>query len=355
MPIFVNGHGGGSSSGYKYHIGSVISPTINNTSSGIELKWQDPDDIVRDGKNVEWKGTVVVANSDHKPASVYDGNIVADVTTKNAYRSNPLVTSVGGVGYYYGIFPYTKDYVVNTDEDNIIMADGGLFQYVDWSKVKEAIDDGTYKTKWKVGDTKKLRIKGNVFGQTVDGYFDTMILGFDHDFSKSITFIIKEPIASVDRTCSSMSSDEISYGFNLDAVDREVISYIKPVAKDLKYNGTNGSIYPSYNFFCLAYSELFGSGYTVRYSTTNYTIEEGNQYEYFKSEGDKGLGLDISSSNGYWLRSLQTNNNYNNYGFMRVIKSASGAFSAQFLGSQNNVNKITTSTKGYVLPCFVIG
>ncbi|MCM1218140.1 MAG: hypothetical protein NC548_26945 [Lachnospiraceae bacterium] len=157
MPVLVYGSGGGGSAGYKYPLGDVISPELEMPSNNqVNLKWGDPEDT----NSSEWKGTIVVAKKDFPPQGIEDGIRIAEITVRNQHKNTALITDVGGVGYYYGIFPYTKDYVVNNRRENVKCADGGLLKYTSWTDIISSAENGIAASKWKVGDEKKIIFSG---------------------------------------------------------------------------------------------------------------------------------------------------------------------------------------------------
>lgn len=98
----------------------------------VKFKWTDPDDLLDDAPiTCTWAGTVVIRNENRKPKNIYDGDIIVDSTTRDAYKVNWLEDNTIEVNkrYYYGIFPYhiapdgkkwvrfTKVVSVNTTQD----------------------------------------------------------------------------------------------------------------------------------------------------------------------------------------------------------------------------------------------
>lgn len=74
-----------------------------------KFKWSDPADL-SDNKPVTctWAGTIVIRKENSKPVNIYDGTVIADVTTRDAYEDTWLEdnTIEENKRYYYGIFPY---------------------------------------------------------------------------------------------------------------------------------------------------------------------------------------------------------------------------------------------------------
>lgn len=80
-----------------------------------KFKWTDPDDLLDQAPiTCTWAGTIVVRKEDEKPYNIYDGDIIANITTRDAYKNTYLEdnTIEEDKRYYYGIFPYdTNGYV----------------------------------------------------------------------------------------------------------------------------------------------------------------------------------------------------------------------------------------------------
>ena len=77
------------------------------------MKWKDPDDIATfEPDTCTWVGTVVVRNENGNPVHRWDGLLITDSITKDAYKDTWLVDNNDikkGTVYYYGIFPYHID------------------------------------------------------------------------------------------------------------------------------------------------------------------------------------------------------------------------------------------------------
>lgn len=252
MPLLLYGPGGGGPSGngagrYVYPIGNVISPSIDINGNAIALKWRDPDDAPLGGGLAEWKGTIVVAKQGSPPMDADDGEWIADITEKNSHVENALMTDVGGVGYYYGFFPYTKDYVVNNNKENTLIADGGLLMYTPWADIAAASANGTASEKWAVGDEKKITLTGAYAGEHT-----FVIADFSHDDlsdgsgKAGITFASKGSVASVTRGNSNKWTTSYLRSQTVPAVKgcfpNEVLSKIKTVNKLCNIVNSSGDV-----------------------------------------------------------------------------------------------------------------
>lgn len=74
-----------------------------------KFKWTDPDDIsTTEPDTGTWAGTVVVRKEGSAPKHRWDGDLIVDSTTRDAYKNTWLEdnTIQPNKKYYYGIFPY---------------------------------------------------------------------------------------------------------------------------------------------------------------------------------------------------------------------------------------------------------
>ena len=98
--------------------GKVTGITTELAGNGkIKLTWTDPDDIVQgDIKMVEWASTKVVYKAGSCPADPTDGTLALNSTTKDQYKTSPLLVSglENGTTYYFALFPVASDGTVNT-------------------------------------------------------------------------------------------------------------------------------------------------------------------------------------------------------------------------------------------------
>lgn len=79
------------------------------TNPHVELKWTDPIDITTwEPKPCAWEGTIVVRKENSAPLHRWDGVLITDSTTRNAYQTTALIDDTIELNkvYYYGIFPY---------------------------------------------------------------------------------------------------------------------------------------------------------------------------------------------------------------------------------------------------------
>ncbi len=113
-----------------------VSGEYDPENNAIKLKWTDPDDISTfEPDTCTWAGTVVVRNDNGAPRHKWDGVLIVDSTTKDAYKNTWLVDDTDikkGTVYYYGIFPYHVD-------ANHLDSDGNPKKHYRWTKVISVI------------------------------------------------------------------------------------------------------------------------------------------------------------------------------------------------------------------------
>lgn len=90
-----------------------------------------------------------------------------------------------------------------------------------WEQIAQAHRDGIAQDLWKVGDTKSIHVEGTVGTLEVNGDFDAVIIGFDHNAEiegTGITFQLFQkdgtPLALVDSKYTSDSTNGMKY-FNM--------------------------------------------------------------------------------------------------------------------------------------------
>jgi len=107
---------------------SHISVSYDADSGEVGIMWTDPEDISNSRPApATWAGTVVVRKEGSEPWYPWDGTILVNSTTRDAYANTPFVDSNIEINkqYYYGIFPYddkgdyrfTKVISVNTSKE----------------------------------------------------------------------------------------------------------------------------------------------------------------------------------------------------------------------------------------------
>ena len=79
----------------------------------VELKWSDPDNISSwEPKPCAWEGTVIIRKRNAAPLHRWDGELIVDSTTKDAYKDTAFIDDTIQLNrtYYYGFFPYYTAY-----------------------------------------------------------------------------------------------------------------------------------------------------------------------------------------------------------------------------------------------------
>lgn len=177
--LHASGGGGGIA------IGDVTGAAYTTYHETVSLTWTDPNDIEISGVPVaQWKGTKVVRKVGIAPASVTDGTLIANVTTRNQYSSSPLVDNTVEYGntYYYRFFPYTRQNEVTTgtslsvtpEKEQITTAPtvSGSYTY-----------DGTEQTPtWTGYDSSKMDISGDYAETNAGTYTVTFTAKHDYEF-----------------------------------------------------------------------------------------------------------------------------------------------------------------------------
>lgn len=309
MPVLTRFPGGGGDTGYIYQVGNIISPEIQKGTNGtVKLSWGDPADMVVDGKTLsEWKGSIVVCKQGKAPKHIEDGIPVCENTVKDKFKASPLVTDIGGAGYYYAIFPYTKDYAVNVSKENIVLCGSLDLEFAEWSDIAEASKSGKAEQWWKVGEEKKIELS-SPFNTEIT----LQIADFNHDDladgsgKAGITFISKEVI---DPTGLAFISAKDSYGRSWSgsnfrnvvlpnikaALPADLRDVIKKVNKFTAGEGASKNIVSTQDdLFTISQTEM---GENLVYGGTTYI--EGSQYSIF-SDVSKRTKQDVSGAVQEW-------------------------------------------------------
>lgn len=312
MPLLFYGPGGGGGgNGYKYPSEDVAGISYGRDADGnLTLSWSDPED---GGPAAEWKGTVVVCKEGEPPRNIDDGEIVCESAVKNQYRDAGLILDVGGPGYYYGVFPYTKDYVVNANEANVayIPNDGYnvALKNASWSDVAYISSQGIAGQVWSVGDEKDIVLAGKYTGSVT-----MQIAGFNHDNLVSggkagITFVSKQVIGSVGMTTKWWP--ETSMWEEVEAVYSSLPDNLKKVIKTVNKTCLKGYVNYSPQYeevqmkaFAPSAREVAADYIAATSSLRSYCPEEGAQYDIFKGGMEKHIRETVNGETAdWWTRS----------------------------------------------------
>ena len=83
------------------------------TKPHVELKWSDPVNINSwEPKPCAWEGTVIIRKRNSAPLHRWDGELIVDSTTRDAYKNTAFIDDTIQLNktYYYGFFPYYTAY-----------------------------------------------------------------------------------------------------------------------------------------------------------------------------------------------------------------------------------------------------
>lgn len=100
---------------------NVVNPSLSVGNGNITVLWGDPEDTTIDGTVMaEWQGTKLVYKVGAYPTNVNDGTLAVDNQVKNQYKTTGFTINnlTNGETYYFALFPYSTDGVVNTNEEN---------------------------------------------------------------------------------------------------------------------------------------------------------------------------------------------------------------------------------------------
>lgn len=96
---------------YGLSISDVSDFQVLSGSSGITIKWSDPQDTVVDGAYLAvWAGTMIIRKEGSEPHHKSDGVIIVTSNTRDQYKITGYIdrTAQSGKTYYYKAFPYTS-------------------------------------------------------------------------------------------------------------------------------------------------------------------------------------------------------------------------------------------------------
>ena len=229
-----NGIGGSSGSGKGFPVGNVNILAVRSRTGSVLIKWEDPEDCTYDAITFsKWAGTLVVRKSGSAPESVKDGDIVLDNTTRNKYKDRYFADNgvTNGNTYYYRFFPYTDNKIYNTDFSNIVKANPGAYSEVfgenSLDQIHIAIEDGSYKEIWKVGDKLKIWFDQSPTMKVADAEYPTSSSW--HEFTTPAGYI-EFAIADFDRKIRWKDSTISTFGTyatsDYDSIDSDQLKNI---------------------------------------------------------------------------------------------------------------------------------
>ena len=100
---------------------NVVNPSLIGGNGKVIVLWGDPEDTVIDGTVMaDWQGTKLVYKVGAYPTNVNDGVLAVDNQVKDQYKTNGFTVNnlTNGETYYFALFPYSTEGVVNTNETN---------------------------------------------------------------------------------------------------------------------------------------------------------------------------------------------------------------------------------------------
>lgn len=340
MPLLFYGPGGGGGgNGYKYQSKGVSGLSYGRNADGsLTLSWADPED---GWPAAEWKGTVVVCKEGEPPKSIDDGVIVCETTVKNQYRDVGLVLNIGGPGYYYGAFPYTKDYVVNAGGVNVAYIPNAGYnaalKNASWADIAYISSQGIADQVWSVGDEKEIVLSGDYNGSVT-----MQIAGFNHDNLASggkagISFLSKQLLGAEAMSGENYSKEVewLTSSMRVDKMPRikgafpaDLRKAIKTVVKaSAMYSGSSEGIHTTEDdVFIPSLSEIFvPDAIDKKYSpssrpSSEFAKKDGAKYAIFGTDENVKKNIVSGKGAGWWTRS----ENYYSYNRFFYITEDAG-------------------------------
>lgn len=244
---------------------------------------------------------------------------VVSLTNNSALSDTAIEAKCGAV---YVPTNLIDTYKANNKWKDYFIADINEYPIIDfstitdtWSEIFAAENDGTYSTKYAVGDTKKLTVNGeDVYMQIVAMDTDTLSAGG----TAKITWISKDLLST---THSMNSTNTTTNGWAatamrtwlrdtiLPTIDSTVRSQIKEVTKTYKDDTTRSTLSISDTVWIPSYREIFG-GTSYEDSGCVYTT-------WFNNASRRRKNLE-SSGQWWWLRTATAWNHFtgvNNGGY----------------------------------------
>ncbi|MBU5332133.1 hypothetical protein KQI61_07970 [Anaerocolumna aminovalerica] len=99
----------------------IPSKVIRASDGQLIIKWTDPSDLSADGVTYSvWSHTILVRKIGSYPVDETDGEVLVINNIRNQYAENGYVDSglINGIKYYYKLFIYSEDGVVNRNPKN---------------------------------------------------------------------------------------------------------------------------------------------------------------------------------------------------------------------------------------------
>lgn len=294
----------------------------NNTVEGVALTWNDPDDIIFNGQTLaEFSSTKIMRKQGGYSTGVADGVEIAETTIHDQHAETPLIDTsvVDGETYYYTLFPQTKSGVVTLSDKNKLKQDYQAVSTVlndnTWDVIATICESGQAQEYWKVGDVKKLVLKG-IEGTRYpdDEEVDVVLISFNADHlavdgevvPKVLFWIRANMFGSVFLSwwaagVSGNSTSTWNYnnsawekgGYNEKAMQRipDNLKERMKLCNVIKVNGSRGSSYVSSvieKLYIPSYREIYTGSITA--SGTIGTAKEGKNIPYFSDAENRKVG-----------------------------------------------------------------
>lgn len=99
---------------------SIYNKDIQKVETGFALRWSDPNDSeYKENVYCTWGGTIIVRKEGTFPESPFDGTVILDCKTRNAYSEDAYIDTCDNTkDYKYRAFPYSINKVYNLDDAN---------------------------------------------------------------------------------------------------------------------------------------------------------------------------------------------------------------------------------------------
>ena len=147
--INLSGSGSGTNKGISPN--DISNLKITNKDTKVVIRWKDPEDTIIDNETVcTWAGTKLVYKQGSFPRNPNDGIQVLDNTVKNQYETNGFeVTNLNNnTKYYFRLFPYSNENVVNFDGNNAFTATPVEIVLNDCTNIKAKSKNGKVTIGW---------------------------------------------------------------------------------------------------------------------------------------------------------------------------------------------------------------
>jgi len=241
----------------------------------------------------------------------------------------------GGVGGVYVPTDMVAIYKADPDWSNYYIYPISSYPVTDfgtisdsWAEIFAAEDNGTYKTKYSIGDTKQLSVNGkNIYMQIVA--FDTDVLASGTGTAK-ITWIAKGFAETHRMNATNTNTDgwpasEMRSWLRetlLPTIDSTVRNRIVEVTKTYYDYTTTSTLSTSDTIWLPSYREIFGNST----NSTNYELS-GVDYTSFFTDNNSKIKYNITSGSisNWYLRSANSSSATN---FRYVISTGSSSISS---------------------------